>query len=497
MASLHPISTLPSPQIIAANRLENTCLAQRRVFVFTQDVNGAGDISCGFKMVEFLNRMGVAQEKINLLILTRDKEQVAKFNSRQWNVSIVSSLTSEQLRKHVDTFRSQFLIIAPCGEEWSQNAKMWPVPKMVISEYGLPPAMPGDFALGLGRNELGIFIDPELSENASQPAEQRLKHLSEVNPKLREAILGTPKTDSETFAAFAKSSYLFTGYTHAHTSRRAFVLAIAEKVFELANETRNLCFVLPRSSAIEFENLAIPEASGLKIMPLDPEEIPSVTVQDNSAMRRNERIVTVITVPQLPYAEYLRIFQAAERDFVGSGDQSAPSEAVSRSMRFVYECRAHKTKTRDALTKLISSESPELGALFARTGNGPLRHDVYELDPSAMARFYHACSTTHQVEWQRVLEKIQKEHSFGPRFLEQAAKVIQASEKNAKSDFALPFTGQLQTLPFDIEVILNLTQIVALGIDTSGRANRMPFPDSTFRCRKVADDSWAVTRQHV
>lgn len=123
-----------------------------------------------------------------------------------------------------------------------------------LTEYGgYPPN--GGFALGVGKGEIGLFIDQTLFYRP-----KGLIQLSNLSPDLCERILGAPYSN-EAVEDFDQEWKLYFGYTYAPKTRQWFVDTVA-RYNEMLGEEKKLLFVLvgpqgdieppPRSRVLSF-----------------------------------------------------------------------------------------------------------------------------------------------------------------------------------------------------------------------------------------------------
>jgi hypothetical protein len=435
-------------------------LKERRVAVVNFASAGLGDFSAGIKFLRMLrDHIGIPQNR--LCIFTDTQEQNIKlFNNENWDIKSFRGQDLEVIKDQIDKLGIQLLVVGPTDDQFDRMEK-WAVPKALFREYGFR----GENAMGLRKDQLGIFIDDIL------------------------------KKDKKTLQAFDPTQpRLFLGYSHDKAIRTAFLVGATQSVFEFEKASCDLNFIVADlfTSEAEFKKKSEELTGKLKAAGADSVRyIKLAAFEEESGKSANENLkgrrVTIVRTSAIVPVKFRELMKKAYA-VLGTGDQS-PSEAISGSIPFIYDCLIHKQSFMHDFKDILFRHSKKLKSLFAKVLDSPNSENI--------ALFLSACNGSKKANWQNFIDEIHAKHDLLirlPGHLEAALKNDPLVGTNFTSYAELDpkaFKGDLQTLPFDKEFLISEDQVSELEIDPHTNLSR----NKKFAGSRFTYSSWgSVTR---
>lgn len=324
----------------------NNDLASKNYLIVCDKVDNLGDLSAGFKVIHDLHeRIGVPLN--NIFVVSNDVESCEIFN--KYNIKVEKS-KHKIIKKIISEANINLQIATSTDQHTAKNKLTGQVPVLALCEYDFEIDTRTNLfeckSLGLGKEAIGIMIDPSLKEwGFSEDAKDRTKRhaqINELNPQLQQAILG-----KKNIQKFDETSRLYTSYA------REFILAAyLKKIISEDFENKNFVFVLSDMSADSLNDLNLEEfdIDSVKLIPLDKEKSDIKKIELRSKEERKGRKVKIIT-GRVKHDEMLKLFKAANPKAIVTGDQSL-SEAISANMNIIYAAPDHKHKLESNLSRL-------------------------------------------------------------------------------------------------------------------------------------------------
>lgn len=428
----------------------STLLGAQKIALHVASANGLGDLSCGNKCAQALERMGVPASQI--VIETEDTDTMKLFrpiNSEKYSISEIA-----------------LQVVVPMGYSFQATMPMVQnrLPTLGLYEFGfknhpLPSqlkSMCRTFSLGLGKEDIGVFIDPAWEKKHADsrlPSSIRLRSLSTLSPQSRHRILGTSSIEK-----FADNSLLFTGYGGNGKEFISYMLAKHRTM----HPDKDFVFVFPSDSEIELDTLAEKFRFGKLIA--DGEE---TKISSNATALKYVH-------SRLPFEDFSRLSSASEQMTLLTGDQSVV-EGIENNKCFSYLQLDHK-----------KNFAAQLDTLYKLPLSFPKSLFPWQLEEIA-------ARTTH---FSSINEQICRNYDCSARLRKEICSMLTES-KNSPLVFlndSKSFSPEVVTeigKPF----VLNSTQIGSLEIDTDeGKSSLPELQGMAFATAGLGDGNYFVTR---
>lgn len=520
-AAAAPAPFAPTPAVTEPSAKGSIPLRERRIAVLVNKLqDGAGDLSAGFKIVEMLHRdVGVPKQNIVMFTDASEKD-IESFNKEGWKVVKLEKSANhpyDKFKADLDKMGMQFLVVAPVLDN-RKKVEKFAIPKVFISEYGFGGSEDSGYkSLGLGADDLGIFIDQNLRQRALRNLGRtaRMEDLRSIPVPLRAAILGDAVAQEKHYESFCQHARLYAGYARSVDSRRAFVAGVAYKTFCLVKEKiDHVTVVIPgkkinerfsfsRDDQEDFRSLLkASKVNTVRYIHFSDFKAPpevGTEVLEKSEKESDARTVTVITAAaHLPKEQFLDLIYAAEDETLSTGDQSF-SEVISLRKRFIYEVCNHKQRFCNQFAlKIKSTAGKPMADLFEKATTSGSDNSSYATEVYQHIGNFFAASEQDPQSWNRVVEKVCTEQDAKLHF---AAYLESALAKDplvgsGKRSYAeldpQPFEGNLSdpkwsSLPFDVPYVVPAGVDDGLSLSPNGTSSYQHFADSYFTIEDWGD----------
>lgn len=428
------------------NLAPNQCIA-----IYPQAAKGLGDYATAAAFAENFFRHGLSREQI--VFVSEEPQNFALFNQRNFQI-----ISEDELRKRVKEVA--LLVIGPCTLTYPSFIDL-KTPTLGFYEYDYEnePWNPHienwakTNSLGIGKDNMGMWIEPELVEWTSNPDSKnplkRLEPLSALPPNLQRAILGDLYSE-ETVRSFHETKRLYFGHAYRLSSQKAFIHALGRIA-----PNHEIIVVMPGYARDDY-----------RIREYD-------WVEDVYTEKGNHSSITVIR-GLLPYPHMKKICMAAQKETVATGDGSL-ALAISASTNFVYERLEHKRK---------------LGSALLEEYGGHNRPIFY---PEIPPDFVDIWGKRNLEEFEAVNQRIIQTKDaaltvipFIDRFLKESREAI----------YPIDYPDKDEDLPYDQVVFVSTFKLCSLQIrGDTGESDLLMFQDSTFEIRGAYPGKYTLIRR--
>ncbi len=321
---------------------QNNNLTNKNYLIITYEINGQGDLSCGMKVANDLHeRLGIPVK--NILISSNKVKGIDNFNKHNFKSISLKEIESLHKQQAVD-----LQIIAPTDGFSGVDCTVEKAPALALLEYGFTPLKSHRVmskALGIGKEEIGILIDPSLKEwgfsEEAKSSRNRMQQLEQLDPTLKAAIMG-----KKSFDELNNKHALYMSY-----APEKFLLKFIEVLSEKNHSShKNNIFVLPNLSATAIKDLNLKALHFRKIKVIDLNQPSTQHSIKSEETETTDKKITIIR-GRIVHSAMLTLMKATEREILVTGDQSL-SEAIAGNKNFIYIAPEHKEKLSKDLKNL-------------------------------------------------------------------------------------------------------------------------------------------------
>jgi hypothetical protein len=319
-------------------------------------VSGLGDLSCGFKIANYLHtQLGIPKQCI--FYATNAPSAAALFNDYAFAVIDCSIGSKEQLKEMSKTIQFDIQIVVPTTDPYkaTEFLAINKIPTLIFYEYGLDntnnhfsnAVLSFSFGLNKQKNQIGILIDQELYQWSTtvQDRFHQLQQLKTVHSSIQTAILDVGDFDKQC-KYFSEQALLYAIYVSQLKTAEAFIHAIID--FNQDND-KNIFITVPLLKLEPFIEKFTNVAS-ITIKTWDPQRpLIEKTIEKNKKLKKTLTLIGGC----FTYQDLKTLLMASEKETILTGDQSI-SEGISANKSFVYETLLHKQLFVDDLNQIYS-----------------------------------------------------------------------------------------------------------------------------------------------
>ncbi len=452
---------------------------EKKYLIIGHQVDNLGDIACAVKVANLIHRrFHVPQEQIT--ITSNQPELVQFFNKYQFKVV---SYQEALMRSEDD-----LLIAAPASAPDAGRFLKLGKPIVCVNEYDYKTNRSYDpyswihwASFGLGPNTIGILINRKLAKTGFVPdlsmTPERMQFLEKIDPVLKKGLLGERSMEE-----FSHSHALYVSYTSQANLKLAFIQAI---VALNKDENKNLIFISPgterRGITPELlskflKNGSFSSISGVQLYCyIYSEKKFDSTFLIEQLDPRGSKTLTVIC-GSFHHQDLKKLLAYSEKEMVATGDQSI-SEGISSNKSWLYEYLSHKKTFADQLNSRSFNQTQESLLLTSDTWSL-----MYETFNRRKVDQYQQMTKTN------CLLKDRDCTSTFAKLIEKALTPSTAPALIHIDSNKEPLTPE--NLPLETPVLIALSQICALNIDTSTLESSLPiFKGSVFKVLLVEADN--------
>lgn len=493
-----------SSDVEEAMRLR-TRLAGKKIVIATQPVNGLGDHVCQRNVARiYQDIVGLPKESIALA--SEADEATAKL------LGLHEFTLIENDAEAIRTWNPDYIIFSPVTSPGYVIERQFEKPCLAISEYDHHPydlsredlSNIHSYALGLGPDALGVFIDPKMRTFIRSPVSKnptiRLAFLRELPPHIQRAILQGPFS-LEAVANFTRNNKLYSGYAHQAFDSLFPAIESIVSADRLTGyrDNHTFCFagkkidppsIIYRDRYLseqfkEFERaLADRDVGSLRYVSATAERFYE---EFHTLPGRGSKTITIV-VGDLPYSCKTALNMASEPIKVTTGDQSF-SDALPEIP--LYEVFSHKEDLISQFHKLLPAE---LGVREAANFYSPSRSGRIskKFDVPKLTGFLVRIKSepAFAAAMQTAMHKIADTRDCTPALIQATHRLLDAAPGFIKKEVVhlpgpLPESAALDgtEIPFDKDVFLSYKEIVKLIIGVDGVSKVSVYArDSTFKC---------------
>lgn len=444
---------------------------QKKYAISTFPAGGLGDLVAGATLVFFLRQQGVNDD--NIIVCTKNSSEM-NFCARLLGSSV---LLSKERALEIQEVALHIMSPVPVSvfiPEYIATKK----PLLIMSEYGmapfpsrlLPPSSLRTASFGLGREELGIFVDQDLFAWSQLPESQTGEARKSAFQNLSEDIQRCLMREEPTIEGFFEKNRLYFGYAFEPSSAWSFLLAI--DALQREDDRRNLVVVMPRldmDKLQEMQYVVEEEFSSKSIKCVSHSGERGRTWFHFNSRAKNERRILLVT-GSFDFSAIEWFLKASEKETIATGDQSV-SLALSAGKCVVYEARTHKQHFAQELQEIFGE-----GVRFDVAQNQA--YDSLNKEKCIMYFRRHQADGYHELN--DTTRRICIERDCRRPFIHIVEEVLEAAQRQEEWPLVLPSTRPLsseQEIPFNIPIVMTTDQYDQLRINSS--TNRSPFlPDS-------------------
>lgn len=320
----------------------------------------------------------------------------------------------EKALKTIDTF--QRIIVFPTYHDTLLPFEILKRNKDVIKlrEYGVGSPTEGTvdgptYTLGLGKGEKGVLLPKKLPDYKEETPLERLRHLENVHPALRKAILG-----EQTIQQFNQSSKLYLGYFSQNDAFFCYINALL--MCKEGNPV--ICTTLRRPEGLIDNIKSTLWKNGFGTIKTieftDAENCNERTLKFKGD--KNKKICTVLFRP-LSASEMEAMLDATEDESLTTGDNS-PLRFMAHRKIFGYDTRNQKERYAQSMIDLAAKFDHRFKTLlpFAFFGAAQPGEDinVLALEKGMVDLFNAMKESTLKENWHRFIEEVYTHYDFAP-----------------------------------------------------------------------------------